>query len=519
MKRLISFSLLIGALGAFSYGQTVSQGILLVNGGQFGNPLENVNVVFARDPAVPQRVLDTIQTESAQDLLIEGTEFYVAAQDSIVKYDLISGERLAAAAFGAPSTIAMERYGNYLLVGNWYAPFGAPGPYRNHFRIFDKNTLAFVDSIPEIKEGAKSFVVVGDTAYIAQNRTSAAFADTAGWLVRINLSTLTYIDSLVVNQNGEDLGNLVVKNGLIYGINSESNTLTVINPVNGAASTLPANANFQAGGYGSRLTLDEFGVLHTVIAGKIATYNLDTRSVINPSVVDTVITAFALDTVRDVYYVTQTDYFSYTQGGLYNFAGQKINSFTTGFSPEVIQVVYNVLPEAGRDTATIRRDETARVLVKANDRDPDGVILTTAIIEQPANGTAAFNGDTLVYTPNSGFIGTDSLWYDLLDAWGYSDTAWVVIDVLPAVRIDNLANQLGIRLFPNPASDRTVLTFGAPWSGEVRIASLNGQVLSTWSLQNTLETVLPLGNLPAGSYLLQGTGASGTWSRLLLVRN
>ena len=518
MKRSLTLTFLLLGLGCFTFSQTVTKKIILVNGGQFGNPLENVNIVLI-DPAggAPQ-TLDTIQTQSTQDLLIEGTEIFVAAQDSIVKYNLISGERLAAAPFGAPSTIAMQRYGDYLLVGNWYAPFGATGPYRNHFRIFDKNTLAFVDSIPEVKEGAKSFVVVGDTAYIAQNRTSAAFSDTAGWMVRVNLATLTYIDSLAVNQNGEDLGNLVVKNGLIYGINSESNTLTVVNPATGTGTTLAANANFQAGGYGSRLALDQNGLLHTVIADKIATYNLDTRMVVNPSVVDTVVTAFALDTLRNLYYITQTDYFSYSRGGVYNFSGQKTASFTTGFSPEVIEVAYNMLPKAVRDTALIRRTETARIALLTNDSDADGRILTARLIGQPANGSASLNGDTLVYTPNSGFIGTDSVAYRLLDAWADSDTAWVVIDVLPATGLDNLAEQLGIRLFPNPASDRATLTFGTSWSGEVRISSLNGQVLSTWSLQNTLENPLPLGTLPAGSYLLQGIGAGGTWSRLLLVR-
>ena len=53
-------------------------------------------------------MIDTIQTQSVQDLLINGNIAYVAAQDSIVRYDLTNQTRTHAAAFNGPSTYTLE---------------------------------------------------------------------------------------------------------------------------------------------------------------------------------------------------------------------------------------------------------------------------------------------------------------------------------------------------------------------------------------------------------------------------
>ncbi len=76
--------------------------------------------------------------------------------------------------------------------------------------------------------------------------------------------------------------------------------------------------------------------------------------------------------------------------------------------------------------------------VFANDEDADGelVLELTQIRAQPQHGEIALNKTTgmLVYTPATGFVGTDYFDYSVIDNDGLaSEPARVTIDVTPAV--------------------------------------------------------------------------------------
>ena len=65
--------------------------------------------------------------------------------------------------------------------------------------------------------------------------------------------------------------------------------------------------------------------------------------------------------------------------------------------------------------------------VLANDA---GTGLKIIAVDNPTNGTSKIVGDKIVYTPDAGFIGVDSFWYDIVDANGYNDAALIVVDVI-----------------------------------------------------------------------------------------
>ena len=72
----------------------------------------------------------------------------------------------------------------------------------------------------------------------------------------------------------------------------------------------------------------------------------------------------------------------------------------------------NDAPVAVDDNATTNEDTPVTVDVQSNDSDLDGDALTTTILSGPSNGTVAVvNGDSIVYTPNANFNGTDTLTY------------------------------------------------------------------------------------------------------------
>ncbi len=66
----------------------------------------------------------------------------------------------------------------------------------------------------------------------------------------------------------------------------------------------------------------------------------------------------------------------------------------------------------------------------ANDTDSNGDTLTAVILTGPANGTVTLLADGLfTYKPNTGFSGTDTFTYRVLDNKGGIDTGLVTIVV------------------------------------------------------------------------------------------
>ena len=140
-------------------------------------------------------------------------------------------------------------------------------------------------------------------------------------------------------------------------------------------------------------------------------------------------------------------------------------------------------PTAENDIVATPVGTTIQFDVLANDSDPDGNELTATIVSGTLNGSIFSHSNGLfTYTPNPGFVGTDSFIYVIEDGTGRSDTASVSINInegtnqfpipLPdtvtlvednEIVIDVLANDvdinndlLGIVSFTQPANGRVV---------------------------------------------------------------
>jgi hypothetical protein len=329
-----------------------AQQLLILNGGEFGGQ-QYANLGRFNTSSRSFQHLDTIFTQSVQDLYIESQRYaYVAAQDSLVKYDLQTGQRLAATAFGAPSTIKLGIYQNSLLVGNWYEPFGHSGPYSRHLLIFDKNTLALQDSIPDLSFGAKDFVILGDTAYISQNRNdfSTNFTDSLGFLAIVHLPSRQVIRRDTLSNTGADLGRLyLLGDTLLIGFNSVSNTISHYHLVNGQRSTASAGVDLQLRNYAGGAFLYQ-GQWYLPYNGTIGSYDPIQRQAIQDSIVVhgqnipfVAEFAWTMDTLNGRIFLSKIFFSnqSTNQGIAYNLQGDSLYSFPVGYSPEVLQIWYD----------------------------------------------------------------------------------------------------------------------------------------------------------------------------------
>ncbi len=76
----------------------------------------------------------------------------------------------------------------------------------------------------------------------------------------------------------------------------------------------------------------------------------------------------------------------------------------------------NTAPVAVDDSAETDADTAVVLNVLANDSDADGDTLTVTATSTPSNGTVVINGDnTVTYTPNAGYTGSDSFTYTISD--------------------------------------------------------------------------------------------------------
>ena len=107
--------------------------------------------------------------------------------------------------------------------------------------------------------------------------------------------------------------------------------------------------------------------------------------------------------------------------------GSNSATFTINYTPP------NRAPVAVDDVAQTYENTSVTFNVLTNDSDPDGDPIDVIAYIQPANGAVSSTGNSglLIYTPNTGFTGTDSFTYTIRETGGLlQDSATVTITVI-----------------------------------------------------------------------------------------
>jgi endonuclease YncB( thermonuclease family) len=140
---------------------------------------------------------------------------------------------------------------------------------------------------------------------------------------------------------------------------------------------------------------------------------------------------------------------------------------------------------------TVLENNTILIPVLANDSDPDSNSLTLAAVNKPQNGTATIADGYIAYTPNPGFIGSDTFTYGITDGQGGGTMAAVHITVIedlslpPSQEIDYLLKE---KLYPFTATfvndgdtvqGNVHLGFGVTIHETVRLLGLNCPAVNT----------------------------------------
>ncbi len=112
----------------------------------------------------------------------------------------------------------------------------------------------------------------------------------------------------------------------------------------------------------------------------------------------------------------------------FGFVGVPSGAVPTNFALYINgQMPVNQPPVAVNDAALTRMGNSVLIDVLANDSDPDGDAISLLAAHEGMHGTVAIQSGKVLYTPSSGYTGSDTFSYQILDARGATATGAVSV--------------------------------------------------------------------------------------------
>ncbi|RMG79686.1 MAG: T9SS C-terminal target domain-containing protein [Bacteroidetes bacterium] len=359
MRKIFTSALFVAGCLFGSKAQTTIATYVTGCGGQFefSPPYQDrASIGVYNDVSGNYRVFDTVEVESVQDVVIDGDFAYLAAQDSIVKYDLTSLTRVSSVSFS--SVYKMTIAGSYLIVSKFYG--SSPFLY-----VLDKTDLTTLFSINEVDQNFNKAVVIGDSLYVPNNVKGTVdmyppyqvYKDTLGRIAVIDIPNQSFVRYIELDTAGAGIKSLYQKGNKIYGLGSDKGIMVEYNTATGNI-TFVSNTGLKNIFDLHNDTL--YGLSSTGIKG----FDLSTLSLVNGDndlVSNDSILAARYDSLNQRFICTFTDYVSYGAAKVYDYQGNEVSSYAVGISPEAVAVYYSANNPVVVNARTLASSKTRKI--------------------------------------------------------------------------------------------------------------------------------------------------------------
>lgn len=344
MKKFTFFLLISLISGFWNYGTAQQQNLLktfIINGGVYSNEADHVSLSYYNHNAGQYEVADSIYTQSTQDALLDGTNLYVCAEDSLIRYDAESMTRLAGTEISGLNQLAV--YEDKLLLTRQY-----PATTQS-LKILDKTSLETLETI-ELSGEAAGMEVYMDSAYVA---VPGAWGTAEGKLAVVDLTSLQLSREINFGADAQGLKEVFRKNNMIYTVNTNfsdagENSFSVsrYDVFEDEVETTVINGDYY-GYYGNSVMA--YDKIYIPLSATIASYDINTQET-NFDFIEEVPAAIEYDPANDYLHITESDYESYGNYVIYNLEGEQVQEpVEVGIAPEAMALDLEVENEFAYD--------------------------------------------------------------------------------------------------------------------------------------------------------------------------
>ena len=333
IMRKFTFTLLAAITILFANAQSVNR-VLILNEGYYdyvSSEIITPVTIGAYDPATSiYTTLDEIENARfATDIKIDGNYFYVAADDHLLKYDLLTNELINSVEITGIRKLAFWNDDIIVTRGEYLLTFDS------YVQVYDKNSLEMIFEVPGdiVPHAAEGIVVKDGIAYVAVNN-GFIWGEEVGYIAAVDLYTQTVISTIDLGPNGKNPDNIMMDGDNIFTLNNKDYTgSSVSNFKIGTGDIATTDLINISAGCGTSVYFNGDIYYQELFNSVVTKYNPITEVIVDETDYTKNFYAIAFDEINNLMYASETDYFSFGKINIYEIGGDLISSFDAGVSP------------------------------------------------------------------------------------------------------------------------------------------------------------------------------------------
>lgn len=305
--------------------------VIVGSGGSYSNPDDFVSMASYKPASGVTTTFGNIQTQSIQDVVINDGFAYVAAQDSIAKFNIDTYERVAITeAMGVNRLFVTDD----ILIASFQFPIT-----ENFVKVYSSNDLSLIANVSDVSDEAAGITINNNLAYVA---VPGGWASTIGKIAIIDLNDYSLIEEINFNEQGIGVYDMFLYNSKIMAVcrtpwGASTANLLSMNSLGTHTDIYPIDQEL------GKMVGEIDGLLFTVMNGGIGIIDLTEFSVADTAFIEASvlpIAAATLDTIDGNFYITTTDFSTIGVGTIYDALGIESGSFDAGISADALAIDY-----------------------------------------------------------------------------------------------------------------------------------------------------------------------------------
>ena len=282
----------------------------------------------------------------ASDLIIDGNNFYVAADNKILKYDLDSYELLDEVEVQGVRHLAINNDKLYVSRGDYDPVTFGPILFDSYFHIYNKNDLSLIEALDNINGpqwSTQNIIIENDLVYVTINN-GFEWGNEKGLIGVVSADNDEYLLEIDLGEDGKNPDNLMIKDNFLITVNNKDWSGSSVSRIDlsTVCATCENEANTQnlselSTGCGTSSIRGDY--LNYQISSDTELYKYDFETMETTGIEENISLNFyelIQNPLDGNMYASNTDFFSYGLINIYDDENNLINSFNTGVSPGTI---------------------------------------------------------------------------------------------------------------------------------------------------------------------------------------